>query len=74
MINCPSSWRDIPVPENRLLLVKARTLIISYSGTDISYIFQVSSLTLRVMAILEGKGVLGCFFYLWWEPKKPHNC
>lgn len=63
MINCPSSWRDIPVPENRLLLVKARALIISYSGTDISYLYIPGEFSdSQVHGYFGGKRCFGLFF------------
>lgn len=66
MIICPSSWRDIPVPENRLLLVKARALIIRYSGTDISYLYIPGEFSdSQAHGYLGGKRCFGLFFFTW---------
>lgn len=63
MIICPSSWRDIPVPENRLLLVKARALIISYSGTDISCLYIPGEFSdSQTHGYFGGKRCFGLFF------------
>lgn len=70
VINCPSSWREAVVPENCLFLAKAKALVISCTGTDISSLCISGEFSaFQTHGYFGGKRCFGLFF-TWGENQK----